>query len=67
MLARLARGRASLTTIRELRTGSVVPLDSQVGDDVLLLAEDRPVARGELVESEGKLSFRVARIGEKDE
>ena len=67
VIARLAQGRASLGTIRELRPGKIVPLDSQVGDEVLLLAEDQPVARGELLENEGKLSFRVSRIGEKDE
>ena len=67
LVPQLSRGRATLETLRALAPGSVLPLATLVGDDVLLLAEGHAIARGEIVERDGELAFRVARLGACDD
>jgi flagellar motor switch/type III secretory pathway protein FliN len=62
--ARLAEGEVPLAQIRDLSPGQVVPLDTPVGESSQLIAEGITIGHGEIVEIQGKLSFRVTRLGE---
>ena len=61
---RIELGRAYIgrDEVRRLRTGSVVPLDSAVGDLVELYAGGRLIARGETIVLDGNLGVRVADV-----
>ncbi|MDH3285074.1 MAG: FliM/FliN family flagellar motor C-terminal domain-containing protein [Acidobacteriota bacterium] len=60
---RLADGSLLFGELTRLAAGSVIPLDTPVGEPSRLLAGDRPIAIGELVEIRGRLEFRVTRLG----
>jgi flagellar motor switch/type III secretory pathway protein FliN len=62
--ARLAEGRISLAEVRDLVPGRVVPLDTPVGEASQLIAEGITIARGEIVEIQGRLEFRITGLGE---
>ncbi len=63
--ARLARGRVSLASLRMVEPGSLIPLETQVGEPSHLIAEGEVIGRGEIVEIKGQLAFRVTRLGHK--
>lgn|GEM_PF-5448217 len=65
--ALLAKGVGSLGEIRDLEVGSQIPLDTQVGDPAWLVAGGQAIAAGEVVEVQGRLAFRVTRLGEDHE
>ena len=62
--ARLADGRISLAEVRDLLPGRVVPLETPVGEASELIAEGITIARGEIVEIQGRLEFRITGLGE---
>ena len=57
-------GRAKLPMQQLLRMGrgAVIELDSRQQDDVLILANDRPVARGEIVIQGEKVRVTITRM-----
>ena len=61
--ARLAEGEVPLVQIRDLSPGQVLPLETPVGEASQLVAEGITIGQGEIVEIQGKLSFRVTRLG----
>ncbi|HEY0100556.1 MAG TPA: type III secretion system cytoplasmic ring protein SctQ [Pyrinomonadaceae bacterium] len=58
----LAERRLSLDELARLRVGQLLPLGCQATDPVDLVADGRRVARGELVEIEGRLGVRVTQV-----
>ncbi|GAB4224169.1 MAG: hypothetical protein Kow0062_25430 [Acidobacteriota bacterium] len=64
---RLARGRVPIGDLRRLAPGTVVRLETELGEPALLLAEGCPIGRGELAERRGELALRVAAFGADDE
>jgi flagellar motor switch protein FliN/FliY len=56
-------GRASLPMQQLLRMGrgAVIPLDATVNEEVWILANNHPVARGEIQISDDKISIAVTR------
>lgn len=64
--ARLAEGRAEVGALRDLREGSLVELDTEVGEPARLLANGVEIGKGEIVEVEGRLALRVTRLGRSD-
>lgn len=58
----LAERRLSLDELARLRVGQLLPLGCQPTDPVDLVADGRRVARGELVEIEGRLGVRVTQV-----
>lgn len=64
VLLQVEIGRVSITLDRAtaLLAGSVLELDRDVGSEVQLRAGDRLVARGELVECEGRLAVQITEV-----
>lgn len=62
--ARLALGRAKLGLLRRLQPGTIVNLDTQVGEPSRLVAEGAVVASGEIVEIQGHLALRLTKLGD---
>ena len=58
----LAQRRLSLDELARLRVGQLLPLDCRATDPVDLVADGRRIARGELVEIEGRLGVRVTQV-----
>jgi type III secretion protein Q len=58
----LAARRLSLEDLARLRLGQVLELDCKATDPVDLVAEGRRIARGELVDIEGRLGVRVTHV-----
>jgi type III secretion protein Q len=58
----LAGRRLSLDELARLRVGQLLPLGCQATDPVDLVADGRRIARGELVEIEGRLGVRVTQV-----
>ena len=58
----LAGRRLSLDELARLRVGQLLALDCQATDPVDLVADGRRIARGELVEIEGRLGVRVTQV-----
>lgn len=56
-------GRSTLPMQQLLRMGrgAVIPLDAKVADEVWILANNHPVARGEIQISDEKISIAVTR------
>ena len=56
-------GRATLPMQQLLRMGrgAVIPLDAKASDEVWILANNHPVARGEIQINEEKISISVTR------
>jgi flagellar motor switch protein FliN len=56
-------GRASIPMQQLLRMGrgAVIPLDATVNDEVWILANNHPVARGEIQINDEKISIAVTR------
>ncbi|MDQ7007285.1 MAG: FliM/FliN family flagellar motor switch protein [Acidobacteriota bacterium] len=63
--ARLAEGRVTLASLRMVESGSLIPLETQVGEPSHLIADGAVIGRGEIVEIKGQLAFRVTRLGHK--
>jgi flagellar motor switch/type III secretory pathway protein FliN len=61
--ARLAEGEVPLVQVRDLSPGQIVPLRTPVGESSQLIAEGITIGQGEIVEIQGKLAFRVTRLG----
>ncbi len=61
--ARLAAGRVRVGRLRELASGTILPLDTVVGEPSRLLAEGVVVAAGEIVDVQGRLALRLTRLG----
>ena len=61
---RIELGRACLDrdAASKLRTGAVVPLDNSAYDPVAVYADGQLIARGELIEVDGKFGVRVVEI-----
>ncbi len=56
-------GRSTLPMQQLLRMGrgAVIPLDTQVNDEVWILANNHPIARGEIQINDEKISIAVTR------
>ena len=56
-------GRSTLPMQQLLRMGrgAVIPLDASASDEVWILANNHPVARGEIIISDDKISIAVTR------
>ncbi len=61
--ARIAAGRASLSELRGLAPGKVLPLETPIGEPCRLIAEGAVIGAGEIVEVKGQLALRVTRLG----
>lgn len=62
--ARMASGSSTLAELRELLAqGSLIPLETRLGEPAQLLANGQPIATGELVVLQGRMSFRLTRLG----
>ena len=61
--ARLAAGSAPLADLRTIEAGSLVNLETPVGEPSYLIAEGAVIGRGEIVEIRGQLAFRVTKLG----
>ena len=59
-------GRSTLPMQQLLRMGrgAVIPLDAKVSDEVWILANNHPVARGEIQISDEKISIAVTRAAD---
>jgi flagellar motor switch protein FliN/FliY len=59
-------GRSSLPMQQLLRMGrgAVIPLDAGVNDEVWILANNHPVARGEIQINEDRISIAVTRAAD---
>ena len=59
-------GRSSLPMQQLLRMGrgAVIPLDASVNDEVWILANNHPVARGEIQINEDRISIAVTRAAD---
>ena len=59
-------GRASLPMQQLLRMGrgAVIPLDTTVNDEVWILANNHPVARGEIQINDDRISIAVTRAAD---
>ena len=62
----LGRTRKKIKDIAELVPGNIVELDRQAGDQVDILANGRPIARGDVVVVDDNYSVRVTEIIKKD-
>lgn len=62
----LGRTRRKIKDIAELMPGNIVELDRQAGDQVDILANGRPIARGDVVVVDDNYSVRVTEIIQKD-
>lgn len=58
----LGKATMSVAEILKLGTGSVVELDRTVGHPVDLLANDRPIARGEIVAVGESFGLRITEL-----
>jgi flagellar motor switch protein FliN len=58
----LGSARMSVAEILKLGTGSVVELDRQINHPVDLLANDRPIARGEIVAVGESFGLRITEL-----
>ena len=58
----VGRARMRIDEARNLRSGSVAPLDDLVDDPVSIYAGRRLVARGELLEYDGKVAVRLLEV-----
>ena len=58
----LAARRISLDELARLRVGQILELECKATDPVDLIAADRRIARGELVDIEGRLGVRVTQV-----
>ena len=65
--ARLAAGSVRIGQLRAIGAGSVIPLETPVGEPSRLVAEGVVVASGEIVEIQGQLALRLTRLGQDDE
>ncbi len=52
----------SIDNVMQLRRGSIVKLDNAVEQSVQLFANERPVARGKLVEINGQFGVRIEEL-----
>lgn len=64
--ARLAAGSAPLADLRAIEAGSLVHLETPVGEPSYLTAEGAVIGRGEIVEIRGQLAFRITRLGSRE-
>ena len=58
----LAARRIRLDELAQLRPGQVIELGCKATDPVDLVTEERRVARGELVDIEGRLGVRITQV-----
>jgi type III secretion system YscQ/HrcQ family protein len=58
----LGARRISLDELARMRAGQVLELGCRATDPVELIAEDRRIARGELVDIEGRLGVRITQL-----
>ena len=58
----LGRARIDCNEARRLRTGAIVPLENSAYDPVAIYADGKLIARGEILEVEGKYGVRVVEI-----
>jgi type III secretion protein Q len=61
--ARLAAGRVKVGQLRSVVPGTILPLETPVGEPSRLVAEGVVVAAGEIVEIQGHLALRLTRLG----
>lgn len=58
----LAGRRIRLAELAELRTNQIIDLERAATDPVELIVGDRVVARGELIDIEGRLGVRILQV-----
>ncbi|MGB6517040.1 MAG: flagellar motor switch protein FliN [Candidatus Cybelea sp.] len=58
----LGSAKMSVAEILKLGTGSIVELDRAVSHPVDLLANDRPIARGEIVAIDESFALRITEL-----
>ena len=62
MTARLGSCRLTISEILKLGNGSVVELDRGAGEPIDLLANDRCIARGEIVAVDDRFAIRIVQL-----
>lgn len=60
--AELGRTKMLVKDILRLGVGSVIELDKETGEPIDILVNNKPVARGEVVEIDGNFGVRVTEI-----
>lgn len=63
----LGRARLAMHQLLRMGRGAVIELDASPKDDVLVLANDRPIARAEIVIQEEKIAVAITQPLERDE
>jgi flagellar motor switch protein FliN/FliY len=62
LIVELGSAKMSVAEILKLGTGSIVELDRAVSHPVDLLANDRPIARGEIVAIDESFALRITEL-----
>ena len=60
--AELGKAKRLVREVLRLIVGTVIDLDQEAGDPVDLIINNRPIARGEVVEIDGRYGIRVTEI-----
>lgn len=58
----MGRKRVTVKDLLELRSGQVVEMEQRLGEPVEIVAAGKVIAKGELVDVEGKLGVRVLQL-----
>ncbi len=62
MQAELGKANRLVRDVLRLQVGSVIELDKEAGDPVDILVNNKAIARGEVVEVDGKYGVRITEI-----
>ena len=60
----LGRSTLPMSQLLRMGRGAVIPLDAKASDEVWILANNHPVARGEIQISDDKISIAVTRAAD---
>ena len=60
----LGRSILPMQQLLRMGRGAVIPLDAKTNDEVWILANNHPVARGEILISDDKISISVTRAAD---
>ncbi|NBB14848.1 flagellar motor switch protein FliN [Caulobacter sp. SLTY] len=60
----LGRSQLPMAQLLRMGRGAVIPLDAKATDEVWILANNHPVARGEIQINEDKISIAVTRAAD---
>lgn len=62
LLAILGKSSMSVRSIKEIEVGSVIPLNKDVNDAIDIYANNKLIARGEILPSEGSIGVKITEV-----